>query len=260
MLIDVFKPLLTALTLPPASSMLLMLAGTLIFGRTRTLGRGLFWIGLISAWLLSCNLTAVFLANNLLTQSPPVSAAHLKKERVQAIVVLGGGMQRSSPEYGSPQLSAPSLVRVRYGAWLAGQTGLPLGFSGGVGWASMGTTATTEASGAAQVFKEFGQSVRWSEDQSRDTAESALRTRQLLKKDGIEKIALVTHSWHMPRSVSAFEEAGFTVVPAPTSFIQPNSRDVLEWLPSSEGILNSRSVIREWLGIQAGYLRKRLAS
>lgn len=255
MSLEDFKPVLTALMLPPASALLLMLSGPLLFGRHRVVRRVLFWTGLFAAWLLSCNASAVFLSKSLLPQVAPTSATLLKAGQVQAIVVLGGGMQRSSPEYGSPQLSAPSLVRMRYGAWLSRQSGLPLAFSGGVGWASVGTSTATEASGAQQAAKDFGLTLRWAEDRSRDTAESAVLTRKLLQKDGVDRIALVTHSWHMPRSVAAFEAVGFTVVPAPTGFIQSESRELLEWLPSSEGILNSRMVLREWLGLHSKALQ-----
>lgn len=249
MSLEDFKPALTALALPPASVLLLTLLGPLLLGYRSVLGRLILWLGLLGTWALSCNATAVFLSKVLLPTVAPVSAAQIKSQAIQAIVVLGGGMQRTSPEYGAPQLNAPSLVRVRYGAWLARQTGMPLAFSGGVGWASAGTLTATEASGAEQAFKEFGLNLRWAEDQARDTAESAVLTRKILKKDGVDRIALVTHSWHMPRSVAAFEAAGFTVTPAPMGFIQPESRELLEWLPSNDGVLNNRTVIREWLGI-----------
>lgn len=255
MSLDDFKPLLTALALPPASALLLTMMVALLFGRQSTGGRVLLWTGVLAAWIFSCNVSAVFLSRVLLPQIPPASIAQIKAGRVQAIVVLGSGMHRSSVEYGSPQLSEPSLVRVRYGAWLARQTGLPLAFSGGVGWASAGMSTATEVSGAQQAFKELGLNLRWAEDQARDTAESAALTNQLLKKDGVNHIALVTHSWHMPRSIAAFEAAGLAVIPAPTSFIQPVSREPLEWLPSGEGIRNNRVVLREWLGIQVSKLR-----
>lgn len=260
MAIEDFKPVLTALALPPASALLLMLLGPLMLGRHRVLGRMAMWLGLLAAWGLSCNGSAVFLSKVLLPAVTPASPVQLKTDHVQAILVLGGGMQRSSPEYGSPQLNAPSLVRVRYGAWLAKQTGLPLAFSGGVGWASAGTTTVAEALGAQQALKDFGLPLRWAEDKARDTAESATLTRRLLQKDGIERIALVTHAWHMPRSVAAFTAAGFTVTPAPTDFIQPESRDILEWLPSSDGIRNNRNIVREWLGQVALPLATRLKS
>ncbi len=76
----------------------------------------------------------------------------------------------------------------------------------------------------------------------------------LLAKDGVRRIALVTSSWHMPRSVLAFEQAGFEVLPAPTVFNLPQQRPLLEWLPSLHGLLGSQRVLREWLGLQVARL------
>ena len=47
------------------------------------------------------------------------------------------------------------------------------------------------------------------------------------------------------------ERAGFQVVPAPTGFITPRERAVLEWLPSGAGLSASREVLREWLALRA---------
>ena len=68
--------------------------------------------------------------------------------------------------------------------------------------------------------------------------------------DGVRRIALVTHAWHMPRAVQAFERAGLQVVPAPTGFTRPQQRALLEWLPSGSGLQSSREILREWLGMR----------
>ena len=87
------------------------------------------------------------------------------------------------------------------------------------------------------------------DDQSRDTAENAANLHALLARDGVQRIALVTQAWHMPRALQAFERAGFTVTPAPTGFGLPQQRSLLEWLPTARGLQSSREVLREWLGL-----------
>ena len=248
------KPLLATLILPPAGPLLGMLIGWAYWGRWRRAGRLMVAMGLVSLWLLSCNGVAVELARWVLPTVRPLAPAlarQLKADKVQAIVVLGGGMQRSTPEYGSPQLTADSLVRLRYGAWLATQSGLPLAFSGGIGWGNAGTSTPAEATGAVQAAREWGVTVRWAEGQSRDTAENALNMAQLLLPEHITRIALVTHATHMPRAQGEFLRAGFQVVSAPVGLVNLAHRDTLEWLPSVGGLSQSQTVLREWLALHA---------
>jgi uncharacterized SAM-binding protein YcdF (DUF218 family) len=242
------KPFLSALVLPPVSPLLLALVGVLLAAgtRRRRLGIGLAVTGIGSLWLLSCNGFALLLWRALLPVPPVVQPAQLAN--VQAIVVLGGGLRAEAPEFGHPELGPLSLVRARYGAWLARQTGKPLAYSGGTGWMAV-AGAPPEAAGARHAFADWGITPRWVDSRSRDTAENARETRRLLAADGVSRIALVTDAWHMPRAVLEFERAGLQVLPAPTTLPQPAGRPLLEWLPSAEGLVISRAVIRERLGL-----------
>ena len=245
-----FKPILSALLLPPAGPLLLALVGLLLMGRRWLGGAILSLLGIVSLWFLSCNAIGIGLAQALLPQPKPLAVRSAALADVQAIVVLGGGVLARAPEYGKPQPSAQTLERLRYGAWLSRQTRKPLAFAGGIGWAATGTGAPSEAQVAAsQLHDDYGIALKWADSRSRDTAESARLLHEEMRRDRIERIALVTHAWHMPRSVAAFEKAGFQVVAAPTGFAQPHGRTLIEWLPSAEGLGLSRAVLREWLGI-----------
>lgn len=245
------KPLLTTLVLPPASLLLLMGLGLLLALRKKSGGLSLALVATGALWLLSCHAVAVWLAATLLPQYPPVSVAALKASPVQAIVVLGGGVHPVAPEYGEAQASMPAAARLRYGAWLARQTGLPVAFAGGLGWGAADVQVLSEGEVARRAaLQDYGLTLRWIDSQSRDTAENARLLKTLLDKDKIRHIALVTQAWHMPRSVLAFERAGFTVTPAPTGFILPSRNGMLEWLPSSDGLDASRVVLKEWLGLR----------
>jgi uncharacterized SAM-binding protein YcdF (DUF218 family) len=245
------KAIAAALLLPPASPLLLAAAGLLWL--RHSFGRLLIAAGLLALWLLSSNAVAVWLAQRVLPQVSvlePSQQAQLGVSGVQAIVVLGGGLQALAPEYGQAQPNASTAARLRYGIHLAKRSGLPLAFAGGVGWSNVGQAVASEAS-TAQVFTaEHGLTLRWVDDQSRDTAENAARLRDLLGPAGIQHIALVTHAWHMPRSQALFEKAGFSVLPAPTGFVLKSERPLLEWLPSARGLTASRHVLREWLALQ----------
>ncbi|GAB3667150.1 YdcF family protein [Ramlibacter alkalitolerans] len=240
------KPILTALVLPPTGPLLLALLGLLIAARRRTAGLALAALGIVVALALGSHGVARLLARGLLPQVAPAQAGALRE--VQAIVVLGAGVWVAPPEYGTAQPNEAALVRLRYAARLARQTGKPLAFAGGVGWGAM-DGAETEGSVSRRMLQEdYGLQVRWLDDRSRDTEENATRMAELAGRDGVRRIALVTDAIHMPRAAAAFRRAGFEVVPAPTDFPRPEHNPVLEWLPSTPGLAACRHVIREWLG------------
>lgn len=241
------KPVLTALVLPPAGPLLLVLLGLLVAGRRRGAGLALAFLGVAAAWLLSTSGFAVVLARLLLPAMEPLRPPQL--QTVQAIVVLGGGVLPKAPEYGVAQPSTSTLGRLRYGAWLARQSGRPLAFAGGIGWAAAGTATEAEGMVAARVLQDdYGMKLRWMDDRSRDTAENAARMAEQLQREGVRHIALVTDATHIPRATAAFRAVGFQVLPAPTNFVFAAERPLLQWLPSGGGANDCRSLIREWLG------------
>ena len=147
-----------------------------------------------------------------------------------------------------------SLERLRYGVWLSRETGWPMAFSGGTGWAQ--PDGAEEAQVAQRIAaQEFGRPLKWVEDGSRDTRENAIRTIALLRPQGVKRILLVTHHWHMPRSMRAFEEAAhgdIRIEAAPMGLARNTEFPVLRWLPSGEGLIATRLVLREWIGRLAG--------
>lgn len=252
--LGLLKPLLTSLAMPPLAPLLLALLGVLLAWRRKRGGLALVVLSLAALWLFSCHGTAVWLARHALPQFEAVTTAQLKANQVQAIVVLGGGVLPEAPEYvGTSQPSPYTAARLRYGIWLARQSSLPLAFSGGVGWAADGIQPTSEAEVATRVAQqEFGFALRWSEAVSRDTDGNARLLAPVLMREGVQRIALVTDAWHMPRSVAAFQRAGFVVTPAPMGFTRPIESPLLQWLPSAQGLLASRQVLRECLGRAVG--------
>ena len=252
--LGLIKPLLTSLAMPPLAPLLLALLGVLLAWCRKRGGLTLVVLSLAALWLLSCHGTAVWLARHALPQFEAVTTAQLKANQVQAVVVLGGGLLPEAPEYGGASQPSPyTAARLRYGIWLARQSSLPLAFSGGVGWAADGIQPTSEAEVATRVAQqEFGFALRWSEAVSRDTDGNARLLAPVLMREGVQRIALVTDAWHMPRSVAAFQRAGFVVTPAPMGFTRPIESRLLQWLPSAQGLLASRLVLRECLGLTVG--------
>ena len=241
------KPLLSALMLPPVSPLLLIFAGLLLLRFSKRWAQAAIFSGALLLWVLSCSASAYGLNQLLLRSYPPIAPADLQK--AQAIVVLGGGVELYAPEYGQPILAALAYQRLLYGRYLKTLKDLPLVYSGGKGWGASSAQTQTEAQVAAFALKrDFGMTFYLSDGESRDTRENALRSYALLSAQGITRIALVTHDWHMQRSIMQFEAAGFQVLPAPMGYIQPPLRWESYFLPSAGGLEKTRIVLHEWLG------------
>ncbi len=245
-----FKPLLKALLLPPAGLLLLALLGLLLVRRRKSLGYLFSFGGLVALWLLSCNAVALRLEHWLVAPPAATNIAQLRAARVQAIVILGGGLQQNVAEYGGTvQPNRESAERIRYGMWLAKHLQLPVAYSGGVGWLAAGMQPITEGAMARRhALEQYGVTLRWVDDKSRDTLENAKLISPMLRRDGIERIALVSNAWHMPRALDAFKHETLTVIPAPMGYLRPQGPTWHEWLPSPRGMRNSYIVLHEWLG------------
>ncbi|HET9643489.1 MAG TPA: YdcF family protein [Burkholderiaceae bacterium] len=263
--IESWKPVITALLLPPAPLLVSTLAGARMISWRRGLGWVIVALSVVLMWLSCCTAVGEWLLRHLL--HPPLALTAdridtLKREAAAgrtAIVVLGGGAQSLAPEYGLSNLEPWSLERLRYGLWLGRETGLPVAFSGGVGFGRAG--GPSEAEIAARIAaREFGRPLRWHEDESRDTRENATRSIAMLKPAGITQLVLVTHAFHMPRARRDFEDAARRVgpasapriVPAPVGLALRNESPVLRWIPSYDGFTLTRQVLREQLGLLAG--------
>lgn len=205
-----FKPVLTALLLPPVPLLLLVLLGAGLVRRRPGWGWGwlLLLAGAAGIWLSSTTAVGQWLQRQLLQPPNALNLEQLQQLQARrspnsAIVVLGGGRESHAPEYGGPSLSFYSLERLRYGLWLARETGLPLAFSGGTGHAQLDGPAEAEVA-ARIAAAEFGRPLKWTESAARDTRDNAERSVALLRAAGVTRIVLVTHGWHMPRSQRAF--------------------------------------------------------
>lgn len=261
--IESWKPVLTALMLPPVPLLLLTLLGARLMFWRRAFGWLLVLTAVAGIWLSACAAVGYWLLE-------PMSGRPLAAEQVQelkravagqrtsvAIVVLGGGRDARAPEYGTASLNPYTLERLRYGLWLARETGAPVLFSGGIGHAAM--PGVSEAEVAADVAsREFGRPLRWTETRARDTRENAAFSSAALRDQGVQRLVLVTHGWHMPRALRAFDEvaqrekAPWRLLPAPMGLAQRIERPVLRWIPTTEGYLLVRMTLRERIGLWLG--------
>ncbi|WP_447777673.1 YdcF family protein [Pseudomonas chlororaphis] len=246
-----FRYFVKQLLLPPGLLLLLLLFAWW-FRRSRPRLAGVcFALGLGGFWLMSLPVMVEWGAGALesepaLTQSQWSTLA----EQADAIVVLGSGRERGDPAWGSDQPTGVGLERQRYAARLAKASGLPILTSGGLHY---GTPPTEAALMAESLLNDFDVKVRWQEGRSRTTWENAQFTAQVLEPQGVKRIVLVTQAWHMQRTVWSFEQAGFTVVPAPVGFLGvDNARPLGGWMPEFKSIWQSGQLLNEAVGL-VGY-------
>jgi len=246
------KKLLTALILPPAGPILLALLGLWLarsaHSRWRRVGFALSATALLVLLALSIPIISGVLPVERIRT--PISAQALAT--TQAIVILGAGIYEGAPEYGRDTVAGAGLERVRYGAKLARDSGLPVLTTGG---APFGGTPEGEVMRGV-LEEEYGVKVRWVEAESRDTAENARLSAVILKREGVTRIALVSHASHLPRAIPLFEREGLIVSPAPTIVPPPNPRplDITSFLPSIGALSRSSTSLHESLGRLANLL------
>lgn len=239
----ILKKIASALTLPPASLILLAFVGLWLSKKNPKTGRALAALSLVTLLVLSLPITGNTLLEGLET-APPINEAQLKD--VQAIVILGGGTDRQAPEFSNEDtVSRWTLQRLRYGAYLQQQTSKPILVTGG---APFGGRPEADAM-AETLQRDFHAKDIWIEDQSKDTTENASLSAAILKELGIQRVALISQAWHLPRAIKLFKQQGITVYPAPTGYTNEDNESIIQWLPKASALDKSSTAIKEYLGL-----------
>lgn len=236
------KKVISAIILPPTCLILLALVGVWVSKKHPKTGRTLATLSLASLLILSLPVVGNALLQSLET-TPPINEAQLKD--IQAIVILGGGKNNKAPEFGNEDtVNRWTLQRLRYGAYMQQQTGKPILVTGG---GLFGERPEADAM-AETLQRDFHVKDIWTEDQSKDTAENAAYSATILKQHGIERIAIISQAWHLPRAITLFEQQGLIVYPAPTGYTHDDNEPVIRWLPKASALDKSATALKEYLG------------
>jgi uncharacterized SAM-binding protein YcdF (DUF218 family) len=141
-----------------------------------------------------------------------VETVRLAHEYPRALVVLSGGSSALRPR--GRQREARVLAR------LARELGVP----------------------AARILVD---------ERARNTRENAVESKRLLERRKVRgPVLLVTSAIHMPRALGCFERAGARVTPWPVDF-QGLGYGPGAFVPRSDGLLRSRMVLHELVGLLA---------
>lgn len=231
-----------ALLLPPVSLLLLALAGLLIEQRYRQLGRCMAWVGLVSVLVLAMPVVGGSLLIALerdLPLTPPAAAPP------QAIVILGGELQRSGTTIVVLHPGPLSFDRLRAGAILYRLTHLPILITGGRRRPGEPSIAAVMAD---SMEHDFQVPVQWIEGSARDTWENAQFSAAILHQHNISSVYMVTQAWHMRRALIAFAHTGITVTAVPTRLDRLATPLVMGFVPVVGGWRDSFYAMHEWIG------------
>lgn len=236
--------LTAALLLPPLNLLILAGIGAVLLKRRPRTGKALIVAAFGLLYALSTPLVAESLMGLL---EPPPRPIGKDGAGAQAIVVLGSGLYTDAPEYPGGSVSGGALERLQYAAMLHRRTGLPVLISGG---RLPGLPA--EAPIMKRVMEtEFHTPVRWIEARSLNTWDNARLSFAVLSAQGIKRVLVVTHAWHVPRARLAFEAAGFDFVAAPTRYVGHNVGSWVAWdlIPNGRGLMTSYYALHEFIGL-----------
>ena len=224
---------------------------------------GLVLVCAIAAWLtlwyprLGITLSIAAASLLLLASLPVVAARMIEDVEVEppdkpdftgahAIVVLGGGVHRGDGDQVPDTLGPATLERLDFAVHAYRQLNLRIAVTGG----KTEGADTAEATLMKAILEgDFHVPVTWVENQSGNTFENALYTKQLLQADHVTTVVLVTHAWHMRRALWCFERVGLHAMPYPVPLTYDRSDRADDYLPNMRALGDSYRALHEAIGL-----------
>jgi len=207
--------IIKAFIFPPGVFIILILIALWLLNFNVPAAKRVLKISALSLYLLSLPIVSELLITPL-EPYPALDNDAIVQSSAQAIVILSAGRFKYATEYDNKDVGGDNTFgRLRYGVKLHKVTQLPILLTGGL--ADDKNIPLGELM-ARDLWDNFEIKSKWQENKSKNTAENAEFSREMLLKENINHIFLVSDAWHMRRAVSIFEKAGFIVTPAPTRF------------------------------------------
>ncbi len=205
---------------------------------------------LLAAAYVSCLAPTSHFLRKTLEIAPPLTPPRLEAlmqsdAPPQAIVILSAGEQANTAHLGGTAPDGATLERMHFGARLARRSELPVLVTGG----KLSSESRAIADLMAETMEaDFGIPVTWRETRAGNTYQNAQFSADLLKRDGIDRVLVVTHSWHQRRAVWSFEQQDITAIPAPLSTVGIYHFDLEDLLPNAFAMQAAYYGFHEWTG------------
>src|SRR5271167_4004893 len=196
--------------IPPNVFILLTVIGLVLAWRWTRLGLVVATIGGALLYLASIPVVSDYLIGSVkdLAGAIPILPSDAPPG---AIIVLSADYRRSDTPGRSYTVGPVTLERLAEAAREERRLGLPVLVSGG-----RPDDADESLAGmmGAALQNDFGVSVRWREDRSRNTFENAAFSAEILRRAGVPCALLVANSLDMARALWSFRAVGYPVMPA----------------------------------------------
>jgi uncharacterized SAM-binding protein YcdF (DUF218 family) len=234
-----------------ADSWLVLALAAVLFAQLRQKHRAALWIT-VGTFVSVVALFVFPLGDPLLARIEQIYPANPDLDHVDGIVVLGGGGDLDvSRRWGQPELSEGGD---RYAAALALARQYPkavIVFTGGSGALRDAlSTVKSESDLARDFFAAHGilEPHLIVEGRSRNTAENAQLSFDLVEPEADTHWVLITSAFHMPRAIRSFETVGWpNLVAYPVDYRTATFADHTGW-DFERNLGNLNTVIRELVG------------
>ena len=227
--------------------LLLILGAVLLWTRWRRFGRWLVAFSTVAFLILAVLPLGKWAFGVLENRFPPLVQL---PERVDGIIVAGGIVDPvTSKDRG--QLSINGAVERVYEMAVLSRRypKARLVFSGGSG--SLLYQEHKEAKAVVPLLRQLGVDSKRVifEDQSRNTAENAVFSSQIVQPKKGETWILITSAFHMPRTVGSFRKVGWDVTPYPVDYNTRKAKTLPVHFNFAGGVGSLGGAIHEFLGL-----------
>lgn len=242
-----FSKVLTIFLFPLPLAILLGIFITIFFVKKNKI---LYLSPFLLLWFFSSFPVCQFLIENLEKNYPPITIKDVKKS--DAIVVLTGMINILSIHEERVELMN-AVDRLTDAILLfKNQKSDTIIVSGGSGILFYQKKSEAELAKKFLIQNGIPDERIITETKSRNTAENAIYTAQILKKLKKSNVLLVTSAFHLRRAEASFKKQGIQTTPFPTDYRSLKFQwnwDIL--IPSVGALSTSTIAIKEWIGILA---------
>ena len=243
----IVEKVLGALAMPLGTALLAgVLAIVALAFHRRRMGMAIIAFSTIWLWFWSMPIVAKTVSMQLASDHYPERLAALPE--ADAIVLLSGDVRPVTERQPYPLLSfSGDRAWHAFRLWRSGKAPVII-VAGGRVWG--GSEIRPAAAILSDFLKDLGvpESAIVREERSRNTRQNAEYSAELARRIGVEKVLLVTHTWHMRRAEQAFQRTGLEVFPASFDAGPKYTRRIMDLLPRAGALNGGMRSFHEYLG------------